>query len=704
MRRDRLPEPARLLDVGCGVGALQRATRAELRWPVSLHRLRLRRADDRRRPRTLAGAHLRGRRSVRRIARSLGVRRRCSRAHSSTSATTTTARSTCCSAPTRATCSCTGSEVTSGPSRAEVVPGYEGQTTYARISIARISTGLPNGTEGGSRRSSRSTTTSDASSSNERARDRARAGGPLPRQAGADHRAAWASSARTSRASSSSSRRRGRARRLARPGVRRQPRQRRRHRRLGAREHLGRPRRAQPARSSSGTRTSSSTSPARRATSTRWPTRTRISRSTAAASSRSSRRAAQHNPDAKIVFASTRQIYGRPRYLPVDEEHPLDPVGRQRDQQDWQASGTTSSTADVYGLRVCCAPADEHVRAADARPGRSPDVPRVLVPALSSAGQPLDDLRRRRATAGLQLRRRRRARVPARRGARRGAWPGVYNLGDREVVCLRELAEAARRGDGRGLVRAGPVPARPQDDRHRRLLRRLRQHPSRALGWDAAGRVSTKGSRGRSTSTASTARTSGSGVNRSRSSTCGVRRRRCAPNSTRRSSAVLDEAWFVLGPAVEGFEQAFAGYCGAGHAVGVASGTDAIDDRAAGLRHRPGDEVITAANTCVPTVAGIEAAGASPCSRMSTRRRITLDPTSVEQALTSGRVPIVPVHLYGQCADMAGPARARARTRAEGHRGRGPGARRRVGRAVGPARSATRRVQLLPDEEPRGAR
>ena len=91
---------------------------------------------------------------------------------------------------------------------------------------------------------------------------------------------------------------------------------------------------------------------------------------------------------------------------------------------------------------------------------------------------------------------------------------------------------------------------------------------------------------------------------------------------------VLDSGIFVLGPEVEKFEEEFASYCGAQHAIGVASGTDAIAIalRAAGVE--PGDEVVAPANTCVPTIAGIEQAGAVPVladvderNRTSTRCR-----------------------------------------------------------------------------------
>ena len=121
--------------------------------------------------------------------------------------------------------------------------------------------------------------------------------------------------------------------------------------------------------------------------------------------------------------------------------------------------------------------------------------------------------------------------------------------------------------------------------------------------------------------------------------------------------------------AVERFEAAFAAYCGAPHAVGVASGTDAITIALRAVGVGPGDEVITAANTCVPTVAGDRGGGRRRrCSPTSTRATCTLDPASAAAAITDRTRAIVPVHLYGQCADMDA-LRARARARAAGRRG-----------------------------------
>jgi dTDP-3-amino-3,4,6-trideoxy-alpha-D-glucose transaminase len=108
---------------------------------------------------------------------------------------------------------------------------------------------------------------------------------------------------------------------------------------------------------------------------------------------------------------------------------------------------------------------------------------------------------------------------------------------------------------------------------------------------------------------------------------------------------------FVGGPRVERFEQAFAAFCGAAHAVGVANGTDAIELALRALGIGPGDEVITAANTCIPTVAGIEASGATPVLVDIDAATFTLDPAELAGATTGRTRAIVPVHLYGQCAD-----------------------------------------------------
>jgi dTDP-4-amino-4,6-dideoxygalactose transaminase len=115
---------------------------------------------------------------------------------------------------------------------------------------------------------------------------------------------------------------------------------------------------------------------------------------------------------------------------------------------------------------------------------------------------------------------------------------------------------------------------------------------------------------------------------------------------------VLDSGAFVLGPVLAEFEAAFADYCGASHAVGVASGTDALTIALQAVGVEPGDEVITAANTCVPTIAAIEAAGAVPVLADVDADTLTLDHRALADSCTARTRAIVPVHLYGQCADM----------------------------------------------------
>lgn len=115
---------------------------------------------------------------------------------------------------------------------------------------------------------------------------------------------------------------------------------------------------------------------------------------------------------------------------------------------------------------------------------------------------------------------------------------------------------------------------------------------------------------------------------------------------------VLDSGWFILGPELEAFETEFAAYQHRAIAVGVASGTDAIELalRAAGIG--PGDEVITASHTAVPTVCAIERAGALPVLVDVDPLTGTVAPKAVAAAVTPRTTAILPVHLYGHPADM----------------------------------------------------
>lgn len=118
-------------------------------------------------------------------------------------------------------------------------------------------------------------------------------------------------------------------------------------------------------------------------------------------------------------------------------------------------------------------------------------------------------------------------------------------------------------------------------------------------------------------------------------------------------AGVLDRGRFVLGDRVDEFQDGFAEYCGAGESVGVASGTEAIAIALRAVGVQRGDEVIVPANTCVPTVAGVEAAGAVPVLADVDPKTWTLDPAAAAAAVSEHTRAVVPVHLYGLCADVA---------------------------------------------------
>jgi len=115
---------------------------------------------------------------------------------------------------------------------------------------------------------------------------------------------------------------------------------------------------------------------------------------------------------------------------------------------------------------------------------------------------------------------------------------------------------------------------------------------------------------------------------------------------------VIDRGWFVLGPEVEAFEQAFAAYSGTRHAVGVGTGTDAIALALTGLGIGPGDEVITTPLSAAYSALAVMMAGARPVFADIDESRLTLDPAAVEAAIGPKTAAILPVHLYGQPADL----------------------------------------------------
>ncbi len=116
--------------------------------------------------------------------------------------------------------------------------------------------------------------------------------------------------------------------------------------------------------------------------------------------------------------------------------------------------------------------------------------------------------------------------------------------------------------------------------------------------------------------------------------------------------AVLARGDFILGREVEQFEEEFARYCGVEHAIGVGSGTDAIHLACRALDLEAGDEVIMPAFTFVATALGICLAGATPVLVDVDPGTGLIDPDAVARAIGPRTRAILPVHLYGQCADM----------------------------------------------------
>ncbi len=115
---------------------------------------------------------------------------------------------------------------------------------------------------------------------------------------------------------------------------------------------------------------------------------------------------------------------------------------------------------------------------------------------------------------------------------------------------------------------------------------------------------------------------------------------------------VMASGWFILGPEVEAFEAEFAAYCGTKHCVGVANGLDALELCLRAFDVGPGDEVIVPSNTYIATWLAASAVGATPVPVEPDPRTHNIDPTLIEAAITKRTKAIMPVHLYGQTADM----------------------------------------------------
>ncbi len=115
---------------------------------------------------------------------------------------------------------------------------------------------------------------------------------------------------------------------------------------------------------------------------------------------------------------------------------------------------------------------------------------------------------------------------------------------------------------------------------------------------------------------------------------------------------VVSSGWYILGPEVEAFEQEYAEYCEAAHCVGLANGLDALHLALRALGVGPGDEVIVPSNTYIATWLAVSQCGATPVPVEPVEATYNIDPALIEAAITPRTKVILPVHLYGQPADM----------------------------------------------------
>ena len=124
------------------------------------------------------------------------------------------------------------------------------------------------------------------------------------------------------------------------------------------------------------------------------------------------------------------------------------------------------------------------------------------------------------------------------------------------------------------------------------------------------------------------------------------------PDIDRAVARVLDSGWYILGPEVDAFEAEFAAYCEAKFAIGVANGLDALHLALRALGVTPGDEVIVPSNTYIATWLAVSQCGATPVPVEPDERTFNINPELIEAAITPRTRVILPVHLYGQPADL----------------------------------------------------
>lgn len=124
------------------------------------------------------------------------------------------------------------------------------------------------------------------------------------------------------------------------------------------------------------------------------------------------------------------------------------------------------------------------------------------------------------------------------------------------------------------------------------------------------------------------------------------------PEIDRAIKRVLSSGWYILGSEVDEFELAFSRYCESKYAVGVGNGLDALHLALLAMGVKPGDEVIVPSNTYIATWLAVSQCGATPIPVEPIEATYNINPEMIEDSITSRTKVILPVHLYGQPADL----------------------------------------------------
>ena len=325
-----------------------------------------------------------------------------------------------------------------------------------------------------------------------------------------------------------------------------------------------------------------------------------------------------HNPTATVVHTSTRQVYGRPRYLPVDEEHPTQPVdingiaklaGEQAHLLYARVHGlpiTSLRLTNVYGPRQNLQRDGLGFLPVFVR--RAMNGERID---LYGDGQQLRDcLYVDDVVEGLLLA----ATTPTAAGE-------VFNLGHPEAITLFDVATTLIEVTGQRHAAAGALARGARADRHRLVPRRLRQGTAQA-GLATNGRLRRRGpAHGRVLPGARVV------------PVVDLTRRLAAaqPDFQQAVARVLASGQVLLGPETDAFEAELAAWAGTRHAVAVASGASALQLALAAAGVTRGDEVIVPAFTAVPTASAVCALGAVPVPVDVDAATGTLDPASADR-------------------------------------------------------------------------